>query len=182
MTTSLTIKTLQAQAHSPVRNYVIPGLTSWLLGEKRADGSVTRMFEMTREQQECIAPHSHRFDFTATVLRGSVVNRIWHSGIRNDNRGCDEYSATLATYCGEIGSYKKEKLPNRWLAFDDCVFEAENTYKMRAEEIHSIFFSRDTLVLLEEGPPKSDSSIYLEPVCYGEVVPTFKVEPWMFKR
>jgi hypothetical protein len=53
---------------------------------------------------------------------------------------------------------------------------------MTADEIHSIFFGRDTSVLFFEGPNVSDTSIILEPVVDGETIPTFKVEPWAFKR
>lgn len=29
---------------------------------------------------------------------------------------------------------------------------------------------------------ESAESIVLEPVCYGQTVPTFRTEPWMFQR
>lgn len=56
------------------------------------------------------------------------------------------------------------------------------TYGMDAHQIHSIRFLRGAEVLVFEGPEVAHSSVVLEPWAYGERVPTFKVEPWMFRR
>lgn len=53
---------------------------------------------------------------------------------------------------------------------------------MDAHQIHSIRFLRGAEVLVFEGPEVAHSSVVLEPWAYGERVPTFKVEPWMFRR
>jgi hypothetical protein len=53
---------------------------------------------------------------------------------------------------------------------------------MTADQVHSIFFSRGAIVLFFEGSKESDTSIILEPFVNNEIVPTFKVEPWMFKK
>lgn len=53
---------------------------------------------------------------------------------------------------------------------------------MLASEVHSIHFSRGAQVLFFEGPTVADTSIILEPNVDGETIPTFRVEPWMFKR
>jgi hypothetical protein len=70
------IEMLLAMAHSPLRNYAIPGLTSSLIGQKSGTGCI-RLFENSRDHQENITPHSHRFDFQCWVLAGHVVNRVW---------------------------------------------------------------------------------------------------------
>lgn len=53
---------------------------------------------------------------------------------------------------------------------------------MKAEEIHSITFSRGASVLFFEGPRKTDTSTVLEPVVDGETIPLFRTEPWMYGK
>lgn len=55
------------------------------------------------------------------------------------------------------------------------------SYGMKAQEIHSIQFSKDALVLMKEGFPCTEVSSYLLPVVDEVVLPTFKTEDWMFK-
>lgn len=169
---------LQAVRHSPVHNYVIPGLTSWLIGAPSPNG-VVRLFECSRDHQENITPHSHRFDFQCLVLAGEVRNRVWkeHPGVAGDL-----YQRTRLTYDGSIGRYTSEPLNVRRFVYADDVYLPGQWYSMQAHEIHSIYFARNTVVLFFEGPPKSDSTDMLEPWVDGEVVPTFEVKPWMFKR
>ena len=46
--------------HSPIHNYILPGLTSWVLKPAGDGHGMIRMFEASRETQEFITPHSHR--------------------------------------------------------------------------------------------------------------------------
>lgn len=87
--------------HSPVRNYIVPGLTSWLIGEPSSHGKV-RVFTCERDHQEAIAPHSHRYDFQCMVLHGHVTNKIWSECTMGD-----EYCVTEMRYKDEIGSYER---------------------------------------------------------------------------
>lgn len=174
------IKALRRMMHSPVRNYAIPGLTSWLIGQPSAAGTM-RAFTCEREHQEPITPHSHRFDFQCWVLEGSVRNRTWRRSYDNDP-GADLFAVTTLRYGGDFGRF--ERVPSgvgKW-RYSDAVHEAGSCYSMRAEEVHSIYFSRGATVLFFEGPSTSETSIIIEPVCNGKTVPTFKVEPWMFER
>lgn len=173
-----TLSALRPLLHSPVRNYVVPGLTSWLIRES-AEGTI-RLFHSERTHEEPIAPHSHRFDFTALVLRGSVRNRIWFP--RGVNEIGDLFRATTTTYNGRIGDHTKRSYVNRRYVFMENTYRAGETYSMDAADVHSIFFERDTWVLFVEGPQKSDKSVVLEPVVDNELIPTFRVEPWMFRR
>jgi hypothetical protein len=167
---------LESMKHSPVRNYGgIPGLTSWLIGEPSARGLV-RLLECSRTHFEPIVPHSHRFDFECRVLRGKVRNIIWE----HDEKG-DEYEATKLIYAGAPGKYEKSFAGRgRWKFRTDTYFE-DQTYGMEAAEVHSIFFEHGTAVLFFEGPQVANESIILEPVVDDDAVPTFRVEPWMFK-
>jgi hypothetical protein len=169
---------LESMKHSPVRNYGgIPGLTSWLIGEPSTRGLV-RLLECSRTHFEPIVPHSHRFDFECRVLRGKVRNIVWEPSTAGD-----EYETTEIAYGGEPGSYGEYRQTGRtaWSFRTDMYREGE-IYAMEAHEVHSIFFERDTSVLFFEGPQTTETSIFLQPVVDGKVVPTFKVEPWMFER
>jgi hypothetical protein len=162
-----------------LRNYIVPGLTSYLLATG-TDGSKVRVFRATIEQQQAVTPHSHRFDFRCLVLRGRVVNRLW-SRARGDEAG-DTYLRSRLIYGGAPGAYElvRDAEPLRWTYYD-IEYCAGDEYAMHADEIHSIQFSRDAVVLFREGAPVSAESVIIEPWCEGAVVPTFRVEPWMFQ-
>lgn len=167
-------------AHSPLQNYIVPGLTSSLIGERSEQGGITRLFVNTRTQHDHITPHSHRFNFQCLVLRGHVLNTVF----RQDDSG-DEYGSTVMMYNGRAGNLSVNHSLGtdigRWV-FDVKRFNAGAWYGMSYDQIHSINFSRDAVVLFFEGPQITDSSVILEPVVDGEVIRTFKTEPWMFRR
>ena len=174
----LNIELLMEMAHSPIRNYVVPGLTSWLISAPSVNGAV-RMFECTRNHQEAITPHSHRFDFQCLVLEGRVRNRVWYESSSGSG---DEYRETTLVYDGGVGKYSKGGKKFSHYTYCEDTYSDGETYAMRAHEIHSIFFDKGTRVLFFEGPTISDMSVILEPVAYGETIETFKVEPWMFQK
>lgn len=167
---------LMRMKHSPVRNYAIPGLTSYLIGEPSKQGTV-RLFECSRDHQEPITPHSHRFDFTCEVLQGGVTNRVW---LEQD--GGDDYAIKKLKYSGEIGQYKEEHVTVRQYVCEDTFYKAGDVYEMQSDQIHSIYFSKGSVVLFMEGATKTNESLVLEPFVDGAVVPTFKTEPWMFLK
>jgi hypothetical protein len=168
------IKMLLAMRHSPLRNYIVPGLTSWLIGSPSENGCV-RMFQCEREQMEFITPHSHRFDFQCLVLAGNVENRIWS---RETYAGDWYTSSTLV--CEGPGKYKTVGgTIGRWSS-TARIFNTGDCYSMTHREVHSIKFSKDACVLFFEGPLADDSSTILEPHVDGITIPTFKTESWMF--
>ncbi len=168
-------KILNRLLHSPLHNYIVPGLTSWMIFDKGAEGKL-RMFESTREQHEFITPHSHRFGFSAYVIEGSVLNTLWVQ----DEEG-DPFMMTLAHYLEKPGDYRHEQLGVAKYVGKTTLYKEGAWYSMGADEIHSIRFARDTKVLFVEGRNVATASIYLEPVVDGEHIPTMKTEPWMFR-
>ena len=171
------IKQLCGMRHSPLHNYIVPGLTSWMLISNGDLGKV-RMFECSREQHEFITPHSHRFDFTACVLRGCVYNTLW---VPVDSGG-DEYVVTNNTYLGQPGQYDVEsRVVARFLSDTICHDEGE-WYGMKHNEIHSIRFSKDAIVLFIEGRAVTNTTQVLEPWVRQKRIPTMKVEDWMFEK
>jgi hypothetical protein len=175
------VDVLLKMGNSPIRNYVIPGVTSALLGAPAADGSVVRLFESAREQVESVTPHSHRYGFAAVVLRGWVDNVIWRQAWAHD---ADFYVETPLRFGGASGAYTRgESLEPKRFARTETRYEPGESYSMAAHEIHSIWFSRGAVVLMFEGPHVADESVILEPWVDGEVISNgAKVEPWMFKR
>lgn len=170
------IDVLNRMAHSPLHNYIVPGLTSWLIFDNGERGKL-RMFTCDRVQQEFITPHSHRFAFQACVLKGHVTNQIWVE----DEAG-DEYQMTVTFYNDKPGMYRRDdemKKVSRY-GVRETFYKAGMWYGMEANEIHSIRFSRDSAVLFLEGPTISQKSAVLEPVVNGIHIPTMKTEPWMF--
>jgi hypothetical protein len=170
------IKHLVSMRHSPLRNYIVPGLTSWMIMDNGSNGKV-RMFDCTREQHEFITPHSHRFDFTACVVEGSVENALWISSSSGD-----DYQMTRTIYLDEPGKYESQLRQKNKYTTDVIGYKEGDWYGMKFNEIHSIKFAKGSKVLFFEGPTKVNFSYVLEPVVDGEHLKTMRTEPWMFKR
>lgn len=176
------LEIIKSMAHSPLHNYVIPGLTSWVVGQPIAPDNkagCVRLFTCERDHYEPITPHSHRFPFYCRVLSGSVRNILWTPTNRG---GGNAYRQSRMVYQGTPGAYVKEigEVSN-WKT-SECIYEEGDSYWMAAADVHSIFFSKDSAVLFYEGPPESDFNLVLEPVANGQVIETMKVEPWMFAK
>jgi len=169
------LKAIQPLVNSPVKNYVIPGLTSSLVGGV-GNGTV-RLFTCERTHEEPICPHSHRFSFTCFVLAGAVRNRIWRRAYSGD-----QYEALRLIKTGQFGAYEKSIGERGRYAFNELSYGPGEMYSMKHDEIHSIYFSAGASVLFFEGPEVQNESLVLQPVVDGETVPTFRVESWMFQK
>jgi hypothetical protein len=165
-----------------LRNYIIPGLSSSMIGAKHESGACVRLFDASRTQETEIIPHSHRFDFQCLVLRGSVVNHHWTT--TDSEEDGDLYQPMLVTYTGLPGAYTPPKPVGEvqlWRK-ETTLYSAGDWYGMDSDDIHSIVFGKDAVVLFFEGHEVIDRTVFLQPVVDGQVVPTFKVEPWMFQK
>ena len=171
------IEAVQGMRNSIVQNYVIAGLTSSLVGG--GNYGCVRLFEGSRYQQDAISPHSHRFDFACLVLQGRVTNRIWTES--NDVMG-DFFQESRLVYQGSIGSHEKVIEGRNFYIPHDEKYSQGECYSMKHDEIHSIVFSRDSIVLFFEGPNISDQSIILEPIVDGSVIPTYEKRDYMFRK
>jgi hypothetical protein len=164
-------------------NYIVPGLVSSLLG--RAEGNV-RLFEASRMQRSEIAPHTHRYDFVAMVLQGHVLNTRYRE-IGNDESngpGTEKWMALKQTYGGQPGSYPLSQAAGVCdLTPMITRYSAGEIYEMRSEEIHSIVFSQNAVVLMLEGPQLKATSVVYVPYMgrdtrFNYAAPP--VAPWMF--
>ncbi len=179
------IEHLISMQHSPVHNYVIPGLTSWMLGEPSKTHGCVRMFTMSRTHEESIVPHSHRFDFRCLVLKGSVKNVIWteeQTVSYGEALTGDQYEVSEVTYEGEFGVHKCKPCYRAFFNRKIETYTENKEYSMKAEEIHSIYFSKGARVLFFEGPPRLPTSVVIEPVVDGEKIPLMRTDPWMFRK
>lgn len=167
---------LMGVAHSPVCNYVIPGLTSWLIGEHE-DGVTLRMFTASRHPREPIAPHSHRYDFRARVLTGSVEHTLWVPG---DNLHGDEFEVLHQSTPKTIGDFDCTRGERGYWKPCTYPYDVNRIYQLLAEEVHSIQFDKGTIVLLEEQPDRTNSFM-LNPVVAGNTLYIGDTQPWMFK-
>lgn len=166
------------QAHSALRNYIVPGLTSRLLTSAAAQNGCIRLFNASREQTMFITPHSHRFDFACCVLRGFVKQTLY---IENDSG--EEWIGSTLIYDGAPGKYviEDDKRPGFYLP-DTITFGVGEWYSMKHDEIHSIVFSPDAVVLFAEGQNITPRTRILDPFVNNERIPLFNVQDWMFKR
>lgn len=176
---------LLAMKHSPIHNYVIPGLTSWLLADPTTEG-VLRLFECSREHEEAITPHSHRFDLRCFVIEGQVRNTLWHARDLSEGQAGereDLFTATTMGYDGTIGEYAELSSKVVVARQDHRWYRSGDTYSMQAHEIHSIRFSKGAKVVLMEGPKRALTNVVLEPYEMGfGRIKTMRTEPWMFRR
>lgn len=172
--------TLATMKHSAVRNYALPGLTSALIGGNNR--GLVRLFESDRNTEELITPHSHRFDFTCLVLRGSVDNTIYQRG--GSDPYSDRYVAGTITRGAKPGEYEtfEPGTEFEWWSRASHIYGPGDVYSMCASEVHSIKFSRGARVLFLEGPEITHESTVLEPWSDGRRVPTFTTQPWMFEK
>ena len=177
--TDVLLRTIASMTHSEVRNYVLPGLGSFLIGGVEGKGQV-RLLSSDRDSREWVTPHSHRFDFACLVLDGWVENILFLEGFgeRPNRYG----RGTLHPVAGGLGRYElvREDKP---VAFGEAatVYKAGEVYSMSASQIHSIRFGVGARVLFFEGPNVKDYSSILEPYSEGKTVPTFVTAPWMFE-
>lgn len=158
---------------SKVLNYGIAGVDSSLVTK-----GLVRIFECSRYHQEAVTPHSHKFDFSCLVLAGEVVNRVW----KKDKLLGDKFQVSELKYLGEMGKYHKTPIYTESFSFKDSTYTVGDWYSMKAEEIHSIFFSRGAKVLFFEGETLTDTTLILDPYVNGSHVETFDIKPWMFEK
>lgn len=171
---------LSQMAHSSLGNYIVPGLTSWLLSAPSEKGCV-RMFVSTRDQDEFITPHSHRFDFTCHVLEGEVINTMYCSPTKTEPGEVYQFGRLI--YGDEPGKHEQKYDGERALFRKvRSTYRAGAWYSMGASEIHSIRFSKGARVLFFEGPCRTNETVILLPVAYGDPVPTFRVADWMYRK
>lgn len=171
---------IKEMAHSVCRNYAVPGLNSQLIGGN-GFGQV-RLFTCERDHLEPIVPHSHRYDFQCLVLAGSVTNLTWRRGVSTED---GDFFAKSEIVMRSMGKYSRVESPTgpdvaRW-RYTKLRYESGQVYSMKADDIHSIFFSRGAAVLFFEGPQIRKKSFVLEPWVNGEIVPLLETKPWMFQ-
>lgn len=177
------IKQLGSMAYGSLRNYIVPGLTSQLIGEG-PKGKV-RIFTSDRDQKNHILPHSHRFDFTCLVLKGQVINSVYTPASYGQTDGVDLHAVGTLTLADGGKPGECVMTPGtQGLPFAAALraYREGDTYAMTAKEIHSIEFKKDSVVLFLEGPRLTDTSVVLEPWSNGQRVATYGVQPWMFQK
>lgn len=94
----------------------------------------------------------------------------------------DNYQYSFLNHHGAFGGQTRDTKDSnigKW-SYEESIYTPGETYSMHKDEVHSIYFSRGAEVLFFEGPTQCDHSAILEPVSNGKVIPTFKIEPWMF--
>lgn len=177
------LKFLISTAHSPIENYVVPGLTSYLIGLPAKDGSLVRLFHSAIEQEMFITPHSHRYDSHHTVLKGEVKNIIYTPPYNSEyfDEELDEYYLSELIADEGLGEYVIKEVGPRKYRKIYSEYSAGESYAFSSTQIHSIKFGKNTYVLVVQGFTITDTSAILEPYIAGERVPTFTVEDWMFK-
>jgi len=170
------INIVNEMRNSSLQNYIVPGIKSSLIGGNGF--GMVRLFECSRNHQEHIVPHSHRFDFTCLVLSGSVTNTIYKPVYSMTG---EQYAVSAMIY-KSIGCYEKQFSSVDYFSLESSQYKAGETYSMKSNEIHSIKFSDGAKVLFFEGPELTKETTILEPYVDGKVVPTLKTEDWMFTK
>jgi len=165
--------------HDPIENYIFPGMTSWLVGDQSFGLGTLRLFQMNRFQISEVTPHTHRFNFKAWVLQGKVINRIWLS--RNHPKS-DSFMVSRLKYKGKPGEYIKTEENILNFLYIELKYESGDEYEIYTDEIHSIHFGKNSLVLIQESAVISNKSVIIEPYVNGQVIETLKTEDWMFKK
>ena len=162
-----------------IKNYIVPGLESKLL-ERRWDNSILRVFHATRHQVQFVAPHTHRYALTSTVLAGTVQNTMWRR-CRDITPDADRFKVVLQKFNG-IGDYDfSEEVEIADFRPETKTYKVGESYFMRHEEFHSISFSKGAVVLIEESSQMCEHSWVLQPYVDDVAIDIAEVKPWMFK-
>lgn len=175
---------VKSMSHNRLQNYIVPGVSSHLVGDGGTKFGKVRVFRAERDARDWVTPHSHRFDFCAIVLKGEVSNTLFEEPLHTQE-GDEWCLSTITQVCGEKGLYDYKHLramdPLRRVQVTTD-YRAGEAYYMDYTQVHSVVFQKGTEVLILEGPQKTEVSVMLEPWVDGKCVPTFKTEPWMFER
>src|ERR1700741_4501730 len=94
----LILKALETMRTNRLGNYIVPGVASYLIGDK--DHGLVRIFHSERDSRDTVTPHSHRFDFSC--LAGEVKNTIWYQ-IDDKDLGEAMIRSTVTQVCGADG-------------------------------------------------------------------------------
>lgn len=173
---------LNSMAHSGVRNYATPGLSSFLIGGAEKYGKV-RMFQSDRDTRDWIAPHTHRYDFLCYVISGTVENILFKEvEYGYDTELANKFAICKVTNGPKIGDYDVNHMRTAPFIESSMTYSPGETYDMTSDEYHSIRFSKGAVVLFFEGPQKQAFSYMLEPYSNGARVETFASSAWMFRR
>lgn len=153
-------------------NYIIPGLTSTLLGSPAA-GGMFRLFEMRRDQEVEVVPHDHRYDFQCFVLEGEVRNRLYCVLERRNvpTHAVFLHDPDTHAVSGPLGLVEA--------SFHESTYLEGDWYDMKASQFHSIWFGKGTKVLFIEGRKQNELSRCLVPYVNGRVCDTFYWRDWM---
>lgn len=163
---------------STIKNYVVPGLESVLLGE--SDGFKVRMFHMTEHQMMHVTPHSHRFNLLSYVLEGEVEHITYHETTRYDDLQ-KLFKLAVLEQEGQLGEYKTNIHSNGSFRCYSAKYVAGGSYFLNAEDYHSVVFAKGTKVLFIEGPQVATPKI-LVPLVKGTVCSTLFTADWMFQK
>lgn len=121
------VEMLLAMRHSPRHNYVVPGLTSWLIGQPAPTGTV-RLFESHRKQAgrepepwEAIASacREHAANETA-ALRVELATAVERQRLAEDEGGAwiADLTAQLATANERVKALERATRGALWLHTD----------------------------------------------------------------
>lgn len=169
------IDILQQMKSDTLHNYVIAGLDSSLL-----ENGKVRLFECSRNHYDFITPHSHRFDIVCLVLQGTVWNTLW-TKVPDTSKHEDLFQLSQVNYKGKPGEYTTKPISRDRYSSNCTRYVEGDTYSMKAEEIHSISFSKNAKVLFFEGPEVCNHSHIIEPVVNDKVILTFETKNYMFQ-
>jgi quercetin dioxygenase-like cupin family protein len=159
------------ERHSLIKNYVIAGLESYLVGEPEKR---QRILSMTRDQVDFITPHSHRFDLVTQVLKGKVTNILFELS------PYDLYAESILKYEGKPGNYTKRFYGYKGYKQNKYEYKEGDFYSMPHWAIHSIVFEKGTEILITESKQITNESVILEPFSGGKHVNNFNIPNNLF--
>lgn len=166
------------------RNYIVPGLDSYLLCGDNGRGFV-RLFVMRRLQETVIVPHNHRYDFHCQVLAGDVTHRTYELGEvisaprQDTTHAIMGYNPASPDRTGDVFAYTNVE------HVTDEKHNAGDTYELKYKDFHTVMFAKGAEVLFFEGPSfMRHTSKYLVPYDQVNKAPldTYYWRDWMMKR
>lgn len=168
---------------STIENYVVPGLYSFLLTEKNEDVGCIRAFMQTLHQEYFVTPHSHRYNHEIIMIKGECQQILYEeTSIRSDDYS-QFYRKSTIEYLNSPGKYRHSLGGHlgQYVRRNKRLEEGQR-FRLNSDEIHSIFFNKGAIALIKEGPDIDCMSYILQPIAKDELINTFQVNEWAFRK
>jgi hypothetical protein len=167
---------------SVANDYTVPGVNFWELSKCPQTGLKRFGFNAEREPTRYVVPHQHLGGLQFTVLAGTVVNQRFIRPVNKGTLACLWSVSRIKN--SPKGVLRLDDGPvSEMVALDEEVYAIGKEFRLLYSEIHTIRYTKGSVVVFTEGLHQQDAVTILEPLdSMGNPIRMHEIEPWMFGR